>query len=90
MFYFCLIFRSFSLMHYKRKLNTKVQSTSFYLDENLLYILDEIARLEVQSRSIIVERMIYFFTKGEDAKAWKRSKKFYKKKKKIYVSQSHT
>lgn len=74
-------------MHYKKKRNTKIHSGSFYLSQKFLEILDLIAQIEGQSRSVIIERVVLYKSGGSDAKSWDKSKRAYKKKKKIFATQ---
>lgn len=73
----------------------KEQTNSFYLSDELLKCLDLIADIEGQSRSVVIERALFFVrinTRGgyrDERKAWKNSQKKYnnKKKKKVHSKQ---
>lgn len=70
-------------MHYQTKNKAKEKSTSFYLSKNLLEKIDFIAKLERQSRSIIIETCINFYVKGANNEIFAKTKrKYYKKPKK--------
>ncbi|MCI5632405.1 ribbon-helix-helix domain-containing protein [Helicobacter sp.] len=69
----------------EKKARTKVHSCTFYLTQDMLQTLDVIARLENQSRSVIVECAL-MFKKGKYG--WEQCKrKTYKKTKKIPFAQ---
>lgn len=69
----------------KSKTHTKVHSGTFYLSQDILKALDIIARIENQSRSVIVECALVFQRAKYD---WDKCKKrTYKKPKKIPASQ---
>lgn len=73
-------------MHYKKKKTAKIHSGTFFIPESLLKKLDFIVHFENQSRSVIVERAILFNLGGKNNE-WEKSKRIYKKKKKIFNAQ---
>ncbi|MGL2812530.1 hypothetical protein ACQJ9L_05660 [Helicobacter pylori] len=75
--------RSWNYKHANKNFRPKVWTNSILLENGLLEILEAVKILENRSRSVILERLIIFFIetqKGEsDEKAWKRSKRAYKR-----------
>ncbi len=72
-------------MHYKKNNRQKIHSGSFYLSQQFLDILSLVAEFEGQSKSVIIERAILYKIGGENEKSWEKSKRAYKKKKKIFT-----
>ncbi|GAA8697517.1 hypothetical protein HpDR86_07810 [Helicobacter pylori] len=75
--------RSWNYRHNNKNFKPKVWTNSVLLENGLLAVLEAIKTLEDKSRSVILERLIIFFIetqKGQnDEKAWKRSKRAYKR-----------
>ncbi|ANT42528.1 hypothetical protein [Helicobacter phage Pt22899G] len=75
--------RSWNYKHDNKNFKPKVWTNSMLLENGLLAILEALKTLENKSRSAILERLIIFYIetqKGEsDEKAWKRSKRAYKR-----------
>ncbi|ANT42670.1 putative ABC binding cassette transporter [Helicobacter phage Pt21299RU] len=75
--------RSWNYQHDNKNFKPKVWTNSMLLENGLLAILEALKKLENKSRSVILERLIIFFIetqKGQsDEKAWKRSKRAYKR-----------
>ena len=65
----------------------KEQTNSFYFEQELLDMLDFIAQIEGQSRSIVIERALFFIRTQGGENAWSKSAKKHKKKKKIHPKQ---
>ncbi|MGL2483908.1 hypothetical protein ACOWMH_07180 [Helicobacter pylori] len=75
--------RSWNYQHANKNFKPKVWTNSMLLENGLLAILEALKTLENKSRSVILERLIIFYIetqKGQDdEKAWKRSKRAYKR-----------
>ncbi|WP_243877311.1 hypothetical protein [Helicobacter pylori] len=75
--------RSWNYQHTNKNFKPKVWTNSMLLENGLLAILEALKTLENKSRSVILERLIIFYIetqKGQsDEKAWKRSKRAYKR-----------
>ncbi len=75
--------RSWNYQHDNKNFKPKVWTNSVLLENGLLAVLEAIKTLENKSRSVILERLIVFYIetqKGQsDEKAWKRSKRAYKR-----------
>ncbi|WQR81763.1 hypothetical protein KVD71_07325 [Helicobacter pylori] len=75
--------RSWNYQHANKNFKPKVWTNSMLLENGLLEILEALKTLENKSRSVVLERLIIFFIetqKGQsDEKAWKRSKRAYKR-----------
>ncbi|WP_230078569.1 hypothetical protein [Helicobacter pylori] len=75
--------RSWNYQHNNKNFKPKVWTNSMLLENGLLAILEAVKTLENKSRSVILERLIIFYIetqKGQnDEKAWKRSKRAYKR-----------
>nr|WP_240446766.1 hypothetical protein [Helicobacter pylori] len=75
--------RSWNYKHANRNFKPKVWTNSVLLENGFLEILEALKTLENRSRSQVLERLIIFFIetqKGQsDEKAWKRSKRAYKR-----------
>lgn len=75
--------RSWNYKHANKNFKPKVWTNSLLLENGLLAILEALKTLENKSRSVILERLIIFFIETEkgqnDEKAWKRSKRAYKR-----------
>ncbi|UNY42561.1 hypothetical protein Hp1_0007 [Helicobacter phage HPy1R] len=75
--------RSWNYQHANKNFKPKVWTNSMLLENGLLAILEALKKLENKSRSVILERLIIFYIdtqKGQsDEKAWKRSKRAYKR-----------
>ncbi|MGL2835333.1 hypothetical protein ACQKAK_07265 [Helicobacter pylori] len=75
--------RSWNYQHDNKNFKPKILTNSVLFENGLLRILEALKTLENKSRSVILERLIVFYIetqKGQsDEKAWKRSKRVYKR-----------
>ncbi len=75
--------RSWNYKHFSKNFKPKVWTNTVLLENGILEILEALKTLENKSRSQVLERLIIFFIetqKGQsDEKAWKRSKRAYKR-----------